>query len=90
MAEDVDKLAQVEEPDLLQVLPLLISGGGTERRREKSLLTPISLRRPGHRTTLSERPVPGVLGSPSEEAGRRVHAAFDLHEGNPTHQEQSS
>lgn len=32
VAEDVDELAQVEEPDLLQVLPLLVGGGSAERQ----------------------------------------------------------
>lgn len=35
VAEDVDELAQVEEPDLLEVLPLLVGGGRAERQRDK-------------------------------------------------------
>lgn len=44
VAEDIDELAQVEEPHLLQVLPLLVSGSSTERQCEKSLSgVPVSL-----------------------------------------------
>lgn len=35
VAEDVDKLAEVEETNLLEVLPLLVSGGSAERRCDK-------------------------------------------------------
>lgn len=35
VAKDVDKLAQVEEPNLLEVLPLLVSGGSAARQCEK-------------------------------------------------------
>jgi hypothetical protein len=37
MAEDIDKLAQVEETNLLQVLPLFVSGGSAEKQCEMSL-----------------------------------------------------
>lgn len=35
VAKDVDEFAQVEETHLLEVLPLLVGGGGTERQCEK-------------------------------------------------------
>lgn len=31
MAEDIDKLPEVEDPHLLKVLPLLVRGGSTDR-----------------------------------------------------------
>lgn len=34
MAEDVDKLAEVEHPHLLQVLPLLVSSGRTDHGKD--------------------------------------------------------
>lgn len=34
MAEDIDKLPEVEDPHLLQVLPLFVCGGRTERRKD--------------------------------------------------------
>lgn len=34
VAEDVHKLPEVKNPDLLQVLPLLVCGGGAERRKD--------------------------------------------------------
>lgn len=34
VAEDIDKLPEVEDPHLLQVLPLLVCGGRTDRRKD--------------------------------------------------------
>lgn len=34
MAEDIDKLTEVEDPHLLQVLPLLVCSGRTDRRKD--------------------------------------------------------
>lgn len=36
VAEDIYKLPEVKDPHLLQVLPLLICGGRTDRRKEGS------------------------------------------------------
>lgn len=60
MAEHIDKLAQVEETNLLQVLPLLISGGSTERQ-EMSLSEPSSLRRPQCRAMFDKTLVLNIL-----------------------------
>lgn len=35
MAEDIYELAEVKDPDLLQMLPLLVGGGRTERGEDK-------------------------------------------------------
>lgn len=35
VAEDVDKLTEVEHPHLLQVLPVLIRGGGTDQQGKR-------------------------------------------------------
>lgn len=35
MAEDIDKLAEVEHPHLLQMLPLLVCGGGAEQQEKE-------------------------------------------------------
>lgn len=34
MAEDIDKLPEVEDPHLLKVLPLLVRGGSTDRGKD--------------------------------------------------------
>lgn len=37
MAEDIDKLTEVEHPHLLQMLPLLVCGGGAEQQEKKRM-----------------------------------------------------
>lgn len=37
VAEDIDKLTEVEHPHLLQVLPVLICGGGTDQQKKKTM-----------------------------------------------------
>lgn len=37
VAEDIDKLTEVEHPHLLQVLPVLIRGGGTDQQEKKRM-----------------------------------------------------
>lgn len=78
MAEHIDKLAQVEETNLLQVLPLLISGGSTERH-EMSLSEPISLRRPQHRIMFDKTLCTEYSGKnyPGKNIWRAVYKAFE-------------
>lgn len=60
VAKDIDKLAQMEETNLLKVLPLLISGGSTERQGETHypdlLLHHEALHRPHAVDTMCELP----------------------------------
>lgn len=37
VAEDIDKLTEVEHPHLLQMLPVLIRGGGTDQQEKKRM-----------------------------------------------------
>lgn len=37
MAEDIDKLTEVEHPHLLQMLPVLIRGGSADQREKKRM-----------------------------------------------------
>lgn len=39
VAEDIDKLTEVEHPHLLQMLPLLVCGGGAEQQEKKGSQT---------------------------------------------------